>query len=356
VTEEGRTRIVRVDPAVPDPAVIADAAATVKRGGLVAFPTETVYGLGANALDETAVGRIFEAKRRSLDDPLIVHLASSDDLDSIVAAVTPTARALAGQFWPGPLTLALPKRPIVPDLATAGLPSVAVRVPSHPVAQALLRAAGVPIAAPSANLFTRTSATTAQHVLEDLDGRVDLVLDGGPTPYGIESTVVAVTEAEVRLLRPGAVTPEAIAEALASLDVPVPLVLGPSGRAASPGLLAKHYSPRASLYLVTGEPADARSSLRAAVERGLASGRRVGLLVADEDVASFADLAERLRTIALGSECDLGQVAHRLFAALRELDAAGCDAIYARSFGTRGLGLAITDRLTRAAHHDPQPT
>jgi L-threonylcarbamoyladenylate synthase len=352
VTGTGRGRVVPVDAVAPDPHVIAEAAAILKAGGLVAFPTETVYGLGGNALDEAAVRGIFEAKRRDLNDPLIVHLASAAHLGEIVAEVPPTARALAGHFWPGPLTLALPKRPIVPDLATAGLPTVAVRVPSHPVAQALLRAADLPIAAPSANLFMRTSATTAQHVLGDLGERVDLILDGGPTPYGIESTVVAVADHEVRLLRPGAVTPEAIAEALAALDAPVPLVLGPAGQAASPGLLAKHYSPRASLFLVTGEPAEARTALRAAVERALAAGHQVGLLIADEDTPGFADLAGRVRTVTLGSERDLGEVARRLFAALRDLDAAGCDAIYARSFGTAGLGLAIMDRLTRAAHRE----
>ena len=353
VTVNARPRLVRVDPAAPDPAIIAEAAAIIKRGGLVAFPTETVYGLGANALDARAAEGIFAAKQRSRDDPLIVHLASPDELDAIVAEVPPTARALAARFWPGPLTLVLPKRPIVPDIVTAGLPSVAVRVPSHAVAQALLRAAGLPIAAPSANLFTRSSATTAQHVLEDLGDRVDLILDGGPTPVGIESTVVAATSGEVRLLRPGAVTPEAIAEALAALDGPVPLALGPVGRAASPGLLAKHYSPRASLFLVAGEPAEARRELGAAVERAVASGRRVGLLLAEEDAPSFADLSGQVTCITLGSERDLGRVARRLFAALRELDAAGCDAIYARSFGTAGLGLAIMDRLTRAAHRDP---
>jgi L-threonylcarbamoyladenylate synthase len=216
VTVNARPRLVRVDPAVPDPAIIAEAAAIIKRGGLVAFPTETVYGLGANALDARAAEGIFAAKQRSRDDPLIVHLASPDELDAIVSEVPPTARALAARFWPGPLTLVLPKRPIVPDVVTAGLPSVAVRVPSHAVARALLRAAGLPIAAPSANLFTRSSATTAQHVLEDLGDRVDLILDGGPTPFGIESTVVAAGATEVRLLRPGAVTPEAIAEALAT--------------------------------------------------------------------------------------------------------------------------------------------
>jgi L-threonylcarbamoyladenylate synthase len=357
--------LVAVDPQSPEPAVIARAAAILKEGGLVAFPTETVYGLGANALDETAVRGIFTAKRRALDDPLIVHLASADDLPSIVTDVSPVARALTERFWPGPLTLVFPKRDIVPDVATAGLPTVAVRVPSHPVAQALIRAAGVPIAAPSANLFTRASATTATHVVEDLGDRVDLILDGGPAPHGIESTVVAVSDHEARLLRPGATTPEALAEALADLDPPVPLLLGAVGKTASPGLMAKHYSPRASLYLLTGDSAEARPALRRAVERGLAGGHRVGALLVDEDVPLLADLGEPVqrpdgrtsgvRIVALGSETDMAQVAGRLFAAMRDLDAAGCDAIYARAPGTSGLGLAILDRLTRAAHPGETP-
>jgi L-threonylcarbamoyladenylate synthase len=341
--------LVRIDPVHPDPVIVERAAAILRRGGLVAFPTETVYGLGANALDEAAVRSIFAAKRRALNDPLIVHLADADDLHSIVSDVPPTARALADRFWPGPLTIVLPKLPVVPDTATAGLPSVAVRVPSHPVAQALIRAAGVPIAAPSANLFTRTSATTAAHVLEDLGDRVDLILDGGPATHGIESTVVAIDGAEVRLLRPGATTPETLADALSALDPPVPLLLGAVGRTASPGLMAKHYSPRASLFLVTGEPPETRRALRQAVERALAAGRQVGLLLVDEDSDLFADLADRITTARLGSERNLSEVASGLFAALRDLDAAGCDAIYVRSVDTAGLGLAILDRLTRAA-------
>lgn len=374
MTSPDRSRppnVVQVDPQAPDPAVIERAAAILRRGGLVAFPTETVYGLGANALDEAAVRGIFTAKRRALDDPLIVHLASADDLPTIVTDAPPIARALAARFWPGPLTLVLPKRPIVPDAATAGLPTVAVRVPSHPVAQALIRAAGLPIAAPSANLFTRASATTAAHVVEDLGDRVDLILDGGPAPHGIESTVVAVSDAgsdsgsasdaashvsasnaEVRLLRPGATTPEALAEALSALDPPVPLLLGAVGKTASPGLMAKHYSPRAALFLLTGEPSETRPALRRAVEQALGDGRRVGALLVDEDAPLLADLAERVQLVSLGSEADLSQAAGRLFAAMRDLDAAGCDAIYARALGTSGFGLAILDRLTRAAHAD----
>jgi L-threonylcarbamoyladenylate synthase len=341
-----------VDPQHPDPAIIERAAAIIRRGGLVAFPTETVYGLGANALDPVAVRGIFAAKHRDLSDPLIVHLLSADQLPEIVAEVPPTARALAGHFWPGPLTLVLPKRPVVPDVATAGLPTVAVRVPSHPVARALIAAAGVPIAAPSANLFMRTSATTARHVMEDLGDRVDLILDGGPAPHGIESTVVAVGQSEVRLLRPGATTAEALADALSELERPVPLLLGAVGKTASPGLLAKHYSPRASLFLVTGEREQTRPALASAIRDAVATRQNVGALLVDEDAELVAGLTPQPRVVWLGSEDDLAGVASRLFDGLRQLDAAGCEAIYARTFGTAGLGLAILDRLTRAAHRD----
>jgi L-threonylcarbamoyladenylate synthase len=355
MTQPGAARVVAVDPEAPGPDVIARAAAIIRDGGLVAFPTETVYGLGANALDASAVRRIFEAKRRALNDPVIVHLAAIDDVGLVAADFPPLARALAARFWPGPLTLVLPKRPIVPDVATAGLPSVAIRVPSHPVAQALIRAAGVPIAAPSANLFMRTSATTAQHVLDDLGERVDLILDGGLAPYGIESTVVRAATDEVRLLRPGAVTAEALADALASLDPPVPLLLGAAGEVASPGLLAKHYSPTATLFIVSGEGAAMRRELRRAVERAIASGKRPGLILADEDLNALTDLAappNGAYIIGIGSEHGLERVAHNLFAALRDLDAYGCDVIYVRSFVTSGLGFAIMDRLTRAANRD----
>ena len=280
------TTLLAIDPESPEPEIVEQAAAIVRTGGLVAFPTETVYGLGASALDAAAVRRIFEAKRRALDDPVIVHLADAGDVESVAVDVPPAARALATRFWPGPLTLVLPKRDLIPDVATSGLPSVAVRVPSHPVAQALIRTAGVPIAAPSANLFMRTSATTAQHVLEDLDDRVDLILDGGPTPFGIESTVVSVLNGEARLLRPGALTPEAVADVLSALDPPLTLTLGPARGAASPGMLARHYSPNASLFLLSGEPevvaagasGGHRSSVGRRAPRGAAAGgrRRVG--------------------------------------------------------------------------------
>lgn len=344
--------VVQVDPQRPEPEIIARAAAIIRRGGLVAFPTETVYGLGANGLDADAVRGIFTAKRRDLADPLILHVLGVEQLPEIVTAIPPIAQMLVTRFWPGPLTLVLPKQPSVPDIATAGLSTVAVRAPSHPVARALIAAASVPIAAPSANLFMRTSATTAAHVLEDLGDRVDLILDGGPAPHGIESSVVAISEKEVRLLRPGATTAEAIADALGELEPPTPLLMGAAGRAASPGLLARHYSPHAAVFLFAGEREQTRTALRQALRDALASERRIGALLADEDLPLVDGLTRQPSIVGLGSETDLATIASRLFDGLRQLDAAGCEAVYARTFGTAGLGLAILDRLTRAAHRD----
>src|SRR5437763_8542920 len=229
-----------------DSAAIASAADVLRSGGLVAFPTETVYGLGANALDADAVGRIFAAKGRPAANPIIVHVADAAGVGAVVADWPDAAARLAERFWPGPLTLVLPKRDAVPDVVTAGGPTVAVRVPAHPVAHALLRAAGVPVAAPSANRSSELSPTTAGHVLHGLGGRIDLILDAGPCPGGIESTVLDVTNDPPRLLRPGLVTPaqiEAVIGPIQRFGEPAGSVLR------SPGLLAKHYAPRAPLEL-----------------------------------------------------------------------------------------------------------
>ena len=238
-------------------------------------------------------------------DPVILHAATADDVGLVAPEMPAYARMLAVRFWPGPLTLVLPKREIVPDVATAGLPSVAIRIPSHPVAQALIRAAGVPIAAPSANMFMRTSATNAQHVVDDLGERVDLILDGGPTQHGIESTVVSVADGEVRLLRPGAVTPEALAEALASVDPPIHSLFGAVGATASPGMLAKHYLTHGVVVPRSGEGGVARHQLRHG--KTLQHGRAY-LLLADEDADDAAEFADSLPIVYLGSECDLDRV------------------------------------------------
>lgn len=326
-----RTEILTVDAAAPDAAAIARAAACLRGGGLVAFPTETVYGLGAHALDAMAVARIFEAKRRPANDPLIVHVARFDQIAALVARVPPQAAALAARFWPGPLTLVMPRGDAVPSVVTAGLSSVAIRVPSHAVARALLDAADIPIAAPSANLFSRPSPTRAAHVRDDLDGRIDMIVDAGPTAVGVESTVLDLSGEVPTVLRPGAVPLEELTDVLGRVDLVVRNQPSADEAMPSPGLLSKHYSPRAPLTLYEGDPHAVAERLRADEHAAKAAGRRVGVL-------DFC------------GERDLSVVAARLFDAMRELDASGVDVILARGVdATEGLGLAIQDRLRRAA-------
>ncbi|WP_376790745.1 L-threonylcarbamoyladenylate synthase [Thermoflexus sp.] len=333
-----------VDPQHPDPEVIARAAGILRAGGLVAFPTETVYGLGADGLNPLALARLFEAKGRPATDPVILHIADLEALPQLAREVPPSAWTLARRFWPGPLTLVLPKQAIVPDLVTAGLPTVAIRMPAHPVALALIRAAGTPIAAPSANRFGHTSPTTAQHVLEDLGGRIELILDAGPTPIGVESTVIDLTRPIPTILRPGGLPREALEAAVGPVAVFDRSVAGP---APAPGLLPKHYAPRAEMVVLIGPGEWLRSRLRELALRYLQESYRVGVLIAEEDRPAVEDLPVEIA--ALGSEKDLEGIARRLYPAMRELDGRGLDLILARDFGTQGLGLAIRDRLIRAA-------
>jgi L-threonylcarbamoyladenylate synthase len=324
---------------------IERAADCLRSGGLVAFPTETVYGLGVNALDAAAVRRLFEAKGRPADDPLIVHVASIDQVSQLVSGMPERALELAQRFWPGPLTLVMPRGELVPREVTAGLDTVAVRMPAHPVARALLEAARVAIAAPSANLFSRPSPTRASHVLNDLEGRIDMVLDGGATTVGIESTVLDMTGPVPRILRPGAVTPEMLRPFVGSLEVSPPVHAGP---VSSPGLLPRHYAPRTPMTLYEGDRDAALQRLLDDGRRAVEEGKSVGVLVTREDVERFGEFAMRVSEV--GSERDLSGVAARLYSALRELDAAGVDVILARDVGgDEGLAAAIRDRLRRAA-------
>lgn len=343
------TEVIQVDARRPDPAAVARAAACLRRGGLVAFPTETVYGLGAHALDRHAVARLFDAKGRPATDPLIVHVAAPSDVAPLARSVSAVARMLASRFWPGPLTLIFPRAPAVPPEVTAGLDTVAIRVPAHPVARALIEAAGLPIAAPSANLFSRPSPTRAAHVLEDLDGRIDIVLDAGPTDVGVESTVLDLTQDPPVVLRPGAVTLEQLQAVVPT--VAVRTVAAPERTPApSPGMLPRHYAPRTPMTLYDGDVAAVRAAVLTAARDALAAGRRVGVLVTDERRPWFGDLP--IVVGELGSERDAGQVAARLYDALRQLDAAQLDLILAPALpGDEGLWRAVRDRLCRAAAH-----
>lgn len=331
-------RLLLADPADPVAfaAAIAVAAERLCAGRLVAFPTETVYGLGANALDPVAVRAIYAAKGRPSFNPLIVHLADASWLPRVVRVMPPSVERLAAAFWPGPLTLVLPRAAVVPDEVTAGLDTVGVRVPAHPVAHALLVAADLPIAAPSANTYTRVSPTTAAHVVEQLGERVDLVLDGGPADVGIESTVLDLTTDPPTLLRPGGVSHQALERVLGRVHRLANAPLGETPRR-SPGLVERHYAPRARLQPF----ADAeRPAVFAELARRAAAGERVGLLA----FATAGAVATCVRTMPR----DPAGCARALYAALHALDAAGVTFAYVERLPDAPAWEAVADRLARA--------
>ncbi len=316
----------------PEDPAIRKAAQIICAGGLVAFPTETVYGLGASAIDPAAVARIFSAKGRPSDNPLIVHVAAREQVYQVASSVPERALYLMERFWPGPLSLVLPRSSAVPDLVCAGLPTVAVRMPSHPVALGLIRAAGVPIAAPSANRSGRPSPTSARCVLEDLAGRIDAVLDGGTCRIGVESTVLDLTGPRAVILRPGGVTREALASALGE---PVFQAAWKGGDAPpSPGMKYRHYAPRAPLILVTGPPSRRRIVLNILAEYFRRRGLKVCLL------SSFLNQH---------GHDDLEYISRHLFRSLRRCDALKAGVILAEGIDSRGLGAAVMNRLGKAA-------
>ena len=323
---------------------IEQAGAVIRAGGLVAFPTETVYGLGANALDADAARRIFAAKGRPQDNPLIAHIADIAMLDALCHDIPDAARRIAARFWPGPLTMALPKRPVVPDTVTAGLPTVGIRYPSHPVAQALIRAAGVPVAAPSANRSGKPSPTTFAHVLADMDGRIDGIIDGGNADVGVESTFIEFAGGKVRVLRPGYITPEDLAEVVGAenveIDGAVLKALAENERPRSPGMKYRHYAPSAPVIAVVGENWDCAREIR----RGARTHEGAAAILCDE----YADMIP-CETLRVGRYGDYAAQAHRLFDALRALDRPDVRMIYAQCPEERGVGLAVANRLKRAA-------
>ncbi len=335
------TRYIKVNPACPETDVILEAGRILSRGGLVAFPTETVYGLGANALDGRAVARIFEAKGRPADNPLIVHVACREEVKHLAQNIPPAAEILMDAFWPGPLTLVLPAGPAVPPETTAGLDTLAVRMPRHPVALALIRAAGVPLAAPSANLSGRPSPTTAELVLQDLNGRIEAVLDGGPAGVGLESTVLDLTGSVPVILRPGGVTPEELRELLGEVEVDPAF----TDRPRSPGMKYTHYAPEAPLLLIEGEPGAVAARLMELAREQKALGRRVGILSCsgNRDYASVGEV------VLAGRREDPGTVATGLYAALRRFNELGVDLILAEGLEDSGIGLAVMNRLRKAA-------
>ncbi len=327
--------VVRVNPDAPDRATLQRAAALLRAGQLVAFPTETVYGLGANALDERAVQRIYDAKGRPAMNPIIVHVANIDAARDLTPEWTDAADALARAFWPGPLTLVVRKSPAIPAIVTAGGDTVGLRVPAHPVALALLHEADIPVAAPSANLSNQVSPTSAAHVLRGLGDRVDLIIDGGDTHVGIESTVVDVTGGVPRVLRPGMLSRESIAEVVGAAHSPEP---HSPGARRSPGMLATHYAPRAPMKVFAK---DDRARVSAAVADGVAKSKNVGVMVFTS--LHVPGTHERLMPT------DATGYARALYATLHALDDLGCDVIWIERPPMAPEWAGILDRVMRAA-------
>jgi len=342
------TNVLPIDAETPDASVIRRAADLLRRGEVVVFPTETVYGLGADTLQPEALEKIFIAKGRPFSDPLIVHIAEYHALEELTGSIPEPAHRLARAFWPGPLTLLLPRGPRVPRLVTAGMETVAIRMPAHPVAQALIQALGSPIAAPSANRFMHVSPTTAEHALADLGGRVPLILDGGPCQVGVESTILDLSGEVPTILRPGGVSLERLRAVLPSVQAPSGYETRSEDQAQkAPGQLSTHYAPAIPLLLFDGSEEAMRAAMLKELHRCMQRGERAGVLVANADLAAFQESGALV--FALGDAARPAQVAASLFAGLRALEEAHVRVILCRNFSEHDLGLAVRDRLKRAA-------
>ncbi|MBA1334089.1 MAG: Threonylcarbamoyl-AMP synthase [Firmicutes bacterium] len=344
-----KTEVVEVRSDNIDMDIVRKAGTLLREGKLVVFPTETVYGLGANGLDEQAVKRIFEAKGRPSDNPLILHISSTGQMDRLVTRVPERAVKLMERFWPGPMTLVLEKSPLVPGAVTAGLDTVAIRMPDHPVAKAVIEHAGVPVAAPSANLSGKPSPTSARHVVEDLMGRVDMIIDSGDVSIGVESTVVDLTSERVTVLRPGGVTLEQLREVLGEVDLDPGLINGEnSAIPKAPGMKYTHYSPEADVIIVDGRLEDVVDRIKSMAGSLEDSGKRVGILATDQT----KDLYARGLVISAGDRNAPGTIAARLFGLLREFDKKGVDVILAEAIEERDVGLAVMNRLLKSAGYN----
>ncbi len=344
------TKVVKVDPLMPSDDLLIPCAEALRCGGLVAFPTETVYGLGANAFDREAVRGIFRVKGRPQDNPLILHVSRTESVPPLVSSISPVATKLMHTFWPGPLTLLFPKSELVPFEITAGLSSVGIRMPDHPVAQRLIDLAGVPVAAPSANVSGRPSPTSLEQVLADLDGKVDFIVDGGASGIGVESTVLDILGPVPKILRPGGLTADELREVLGEVQI---AACGDPGPAPSPGMKYRHYALDARLYLASGPWEKQAEAICFASLKKVIGGTAVGVMASTENLPKYGGLAREFsglfHVIHLGSRTDLAPVASRLFSGLRYADELGVSVLYAESFPEVGLGLAVQNRLRRAS-------
>jgi L-threonylcarbamoyladenylate synthase len=335
-----KSEIVAVNLDDIDIAQIKKAARIIKDGGLVAFPTETVYGLGADAFNRQAVAKIFAVKNRPLYDPLIVHISDRKDLLILAIDVTDTALKLTEKFWPGPLTLVFKKSGLLPDIVTAGLDTVAIRMPADKIALKLIEESGTPIAAPSANIFGRPSPVTAQHVLEDLDGRIDLIIDGGKTLVGVESTVLDLTQNPPSILRPGGVTMETLKGVIKKIDI------YRQDKVLAPGMCQRHYAPKAIVILMEGDSKFQIENIKDLAYEFELQGYTVGILAKEENKYKYNELNVK----SFGPGDDLITCAANLYSVLREFDKDGTDIIISESVQEEGLGVAIMDRLRKAAY------
>ena len=341
------TKVIRIDKEKELEPQLQEAAQIIRNGGLVGIPTETVYGLGANALEESASRKIYEAKGRPSDNPLIAHISCMEELPALVSAIPEAGKKLAEKYWPGPLTMVFPKSEIVPYGTTGGLDTVAIRMPSDPIANCLIRLAGVPVAAPSANTSGRPSPTKADHVVEDMDGKIEMIIDGGEVGIGLESTIVDVSGDVPMLLRPGAITIEMLRETLGQVEID-PAILGPlraDVKPKAPGMKYRHYAPKAEMSLVEGEMENVVAYINSEVKKALEAGKTVGIICTEES----RDLYEGGILKVIGSREYEETVARNLFAVLREFDDRQVDCIFSESFSKDRLGQAIMNRLCKAA-------
>lgn len=328
-----------------DDEAFQDAAKALREGKLVAFPTETVYGLGANALNTDAVKKIFEAKGRPSDNPLIVHISDVSKLNELVAEIPEAADLLIKAFWPGPLTMVFEKSTLVPGIITAGLETVAVRMPDSPIAQKLIRESGVPVAAPSANISGRPSPTTHRHVMEDLYGRIDYIIDGGPCQVGVESTVLDVTTDIPTILRPGGITLEMLEKVLGKVNTDSVLEITGDIKPRSPGMKYRHYSPKAEMVLISGQSDLVAKKINRLIKESSKQGLRVGVLTSLENAHNYN--AEVV--VNAGSVNHAEQIAAGLYDSIRTFDEKKVDIIYSETFEEKGIGRAIMNRLRKAS-------
>ena len=343
-----KTEIVKIDEEQIDQEAIARAGEILKRGGLVAFPTETVYGLGGDALNENSSRLIYAAKGRPSDNPLIVHITNMEALKKIVTEIPTAARKLAERYWPGPLTMIFHKSSAVPLATTGGLDTVAVRMPSHKTARAMIDAAGGYIAAPSANRSGRPSPTVARYVIEDLDGLVDMIIDGGEVNIGLESTIIDLTGEVPTILRPGYVTQDMLTETLGLVDVDRTILDANSRQAPkAPGMKYRHYAPKGNLSIVEGEPERVVSYINERISALQKEGRKTGVIATDETVTRYH--GDDIKSV--GSRRDEEVIARHLFRILREFDDDNVEVMFTESFETAGIGQAIMNRLLKAAGH-----